>query len=1014
MVKNNGRIKSFGVIGLLLLSFVSHGAFWDVSGTVEGAFYLAASEVWRASTVSGQWSADIAAEIGLIGRVGNGSGVRVALIDTGVDVRVVPRENVSAWIDLTTEGTVPMSAPLQVSPSGTVAYGGRLYNAAGIETKSGSVRIGIFRPGDEISENAPCRDFLDPIREIPVLIADSHLPKQYDTVYVDTDLDGSFGDETGLKVYRDSRASVSVRELTGRPGSFTLVVSEILDNGSRVLLGFDGNGHGTSVASILTGYPQVMNGVAPGVTLLVIKAVESSGRTSWNLLARAIDVACELGARVIVLAVAPSDSKSDTSAISAVMERAGRDYGTVIVLPAGNQGPGLGTLPAYADLENVVTAGGYIPKSTSRYLNWNAGGLLWPWSSMGPTANGSTVTVLAPAVAPALVPFWVSAPDQPRLFEGTSCSAAYVGGVAALLLEHQTKAGKATSALLIKKALIEGAEPLPGTDPVEQGSGLLNAMKSLEALAYARENVRVRSVSKWGSNFLVNGFFVRDKIPGYVPVSIDNLSPFSMRVQFEVPEWLDLRTKDLGIPAVEQRTVFGATRLGLSPGLHSAWVKADDPSIPGRELQMLWTILVPRDLTGVGRIGTQRLLLPGEIYREYIRIPEGLEYLGVSCEVIQGLGGNPRGRVKVYVYGDKSQLVYESDWIGTGAERRSADVKMKFPSAGVWEVVVITDPALPLRGARESAVKLDIYSAGLVTQKLSNALRISDNGPIATGTVTVLNLGPDFTYDPLIVISGETGTIASEDLTLSNSAALMKPLPIISERTKRVYIAASDPTDPTASLSVFLYYFDKESSRWVQIASSKGDERRGAEISLLNPKPGQYIAYVEGSHLTASETHFRWLAVVAEDEQAFSVTDSSPGKENLTWHEDTAKILTFNVPASLAQVGESKRIFLTIWDNESGQLRNIIPIYAYSGSPSPFVYVCKGATFDGRLAVTIRAWDPRTFKPIDALVRLDDVWYQLYKGEATVMLNKTSLDGTVLLAEYPGMSPSMKVLADMP
>ncbi|QUL97899.1 MAG: S8 family serine peptidase [Candidatus Fermentithermobacillus carboniphilus] len=1010
------RLRCFCLAILVLASVLEPQTVLRVGGKPKSAgYYLAAEPAARSTVVSPIWSKDLLAELGVAALGRDGGGVKIALIDTGADARIIPRANIINWIDLTSEGVVPMSAPLEVSLSDTVAYGGRVYNVSGVKSESGYVRIGLFKPKESIPDSAPCREFIRPLVEVPVLIADNYVPKQYDTVYIDSDLDGSFGDEVGLEVYRNSRASVGVRGLRGLQGTFSLVVSDIRDNGSLVVLGFDGHGHGTSVASIITGHEQSIEGIAPGVQLIVIKAVESSGTSTWNRLANAIDVACAEGAKVIILAVAPSASNANTSGICAALERTGRDYGAVVVMPAGNEGPGIGTLPTYADLDNVVIAGGYIPTTVSKYLHWNSGGRLWPWSSMGPTANGSPVTVIAPAVAPALLPLWASSPDQPHLFEGTSCSAAYVGGVTALLVEQHVKAGKTPSPALIRRALMEGAQPLMGIEPVEQGSGLVNASNSIEALERIQEKARIRSVSKWGTTFLVNGFFSRDQIPGYVPVSIDNFSPFSTRLRLEAPAWLNVHTKELGIPAVEQRTILVSTDPALSPGLHSGWIKGDDPGIPGQELKSLWTVLVPRDLGEEGHFGIQQLLWPGDVHREYVRVPEGLEYLVVSAEVTPGIDLGPRGRIKVYVYGNKGQPLYESPWIGRGAEQRSAEVKFKIPSTGVWEVDVVSDPASSLFGAEEAAFKLDISYEGLIAREMHTSLWVSDTeSNTQSGRVVINNTGESFKYEPLVIASGENGDFIVEDLALSGSAALMKPLPPIAQGTKRVFIAASNPKDSGASLSVFLYYFDKGSNRWVQVASAKGTAMEDAEISLVNPKPGQYIAYVEGSRLSGPETSFRWIAVIAREQQSFSVTDQTPGDKTTAWEQNATKVLTFSPPGSLAKDGEPKKVFLTIWDSDSGKLKSAIPIHVHKDSPMPFAYVGKGAVFDGKMAVTIRAWDPRTFKPIDALVRLDDVWYQLYKGEATVILDKTSLDGTVLLAEYPGMSPSMKVLADMP
>ena len=89
-----------------------------------------------------------------------------------------------------------------------------------------------------------------------------------------------------------------------------------------------------------------------------------------------------------------------------------------------------------------------------------------------------------------------------------------------------------------------------------------------------------------------------------------------------------------------------------------------------------------------------------------------------------------------------------------------------------------------------------------------------------------------------------------------------------------------------------------------------------------------------------------------------------------------------------------------------------MPVYVYKEDPSPFVYIGKGYSSGSKTAATIRAWESSSFKPIDALISLDGIWYQLDKGQATVVLNRQDLDGLKVYAVYPGMSPKQKVISD--
>jgi len=997
-------------LAVILLCLCGTGHFPLSDPQVDTEYILAARETPFEKTVDFAWAQAIAEETGVIESLGDGSGIKVGLVDTGIDVRVIDPEKVSNFTDLTKEGTVSMSEPMSVSPTGSIVYGGRMYDVRGVETKSGFLRVGVWKPRDAIGEGAMCQEFLDATGEVAVLVADNYLPEQYDTVYIDTNLNGSFSDEVGLEVYRNSKASVFLRSRTGIPGVFSIVVCDIFHNGQEIVLGFDGHGHGTSVASILTGYENVMRGIAPGADLAVVKAVESSGRTSWSLLKKGIEILCEQGVKIIIMSVAPMDNEADLTEIMTALDKAGRDYGATIVVPSGNQGPGLETMPSYVDLQNVIAVGGYIPSSASYYLGWDVSGTLWPWSSIGPTDNGNTVTVIAPAVAPALAPLWMSELDSPRIFEGTSCSAAYVGGVLAILTQHQEQTGRSVSAFLLKRAIREGAQTINSLQPVEQGSGLINGFASVEAISRIRESTNLRAVLKWESDFKVNGFFDRNRLAGYVPMSIDNFSPFSVRLKFSAPKWIFLPAEEIGIPAVEQRETSVRTVDLENPGLYSGWLRADDHDIPGEELSLLWTAIVPRSLDPGGYFGTQQMIWPGDIHREYIKISEGIERLDVTAGVIEDSEENPRGRIKVYVYDEKGTLAYESDWIGKGAERRDARAEIRLPGPGVWEIDVLSDPVSSSFGAREAVFKLSVSSKGLVPVGLRNEIWAQGSEPSSVSSeIDLLNTEETFSYKPILVVFGENGEVSIDSPRVTASSALTKSLPEVPPGAKYLYVSTSNPKDLGADLNIYLYYFDKDNGKWKEVSSSAAKGESDEEIALVNPKPGQYIAYIEALNLTQTETAFRWISAVVKGSKDYKVLTGTGDKEELLWAEGEQKTLRFIVPSSLA---EAKEVFLTVWDSASGRLRGIVPVHVHKGSPTPFVYVGKGASFDGKTAVTIRAWEPYTFKPIDALVSLDDVWYQLYDGQATVILNRESINGISLSAYYPGMGLKKKILQD--
>lgn len=951
------------------------------------------------STING-----IFREIGVSKDIGTGKKVNIGLIDTGTDPRIISAANIRNWIDLTTEGTVIMSQPMKPSPQDKLAYGGRVFDVTGVKSRSGFFRIGIWQAGKALADS-PSETL--GLGDIGVLIADHYLPKQYDTVYIDTDRDGLFSDETGLEVFRNSRGSRLISGTT----PFSLVVSDIVDNGGEIILGFDGNGHGTSVASIMVGRDPQFPGIAPDAELTVIKAVDSTGRTSWRRLADAVRLACEEGVRLIVMTVAPAGPQEDLSAIVSSLNNIGKEYGALVVMPAGNRGPSLSSLPEYADLPNLITVGGYMSGEVNRGLGWDVSSCVWPWSCIGPTKNGGTVTVVAPALSPALLPLWASGPSKPHLFEGTSCSAAYVGGIAALVQEA-AHSGK-FSYSLIRRAIEDGAVPISDMLAVQQGNGRVNAANAVKAVREIRASTNVRTVAKWGTSYFVDGFFDRDRQPGYFPISVDNLSPFSVRLNLDMPEWLSSPNKDIGIPAIEQRHMGLQVSPKLQAGLYSGWVKGDDPDVPGLELSFLVTTIVPRDLSEQGYFGVQGLISPGELRREYVKVSDGVEFMAVTLGAGKRPDGSPRGRIRLYVNDEKGRPVFQSDWIGAGTDNFSDEVGIRLPGAGTWEIVILADPASSTYGVGEAVFRLDVYSGGLVPQGSSDGIWIPSGqaGSEGEGSCKVVfsNAGPAFQCDAIIIAPGENGDVVSEYVAVSRSSAVTKMLPLVKEGTQYLYLSAANPLDAGAALRIYLYHYDMDLRRWVEVASSTDRSSSEGELFLPNPKSGQYIAYVEVSNFTGTETYFRWTAVAGREDSRFKVYGQFSGDKK--WDEKVWNVLTLKIPATMAGT-DPKPIYLAIWDIDVGRLRTLMPVYIYKEDPSPFVYLGKGYSSEGVTAATIRAWESSNFKAIDALVSLDGIWYQLDTGQATVILNRQDLNGLKVYAEYPGMSPKKKVISE--
>jgi len=208
----------------------------------------------------------------------------------------------------------------------------------------------------------------------------------------------------------------------------------------------DENGHGTAVAGIIAG-PM---GVCQKCRILPLRvSAGASGVASSDNIAAAVDAAVGLGATVVNLSMIASNP---TEVERAAFARA-TDAGVVVVAAAGNAASSIPSYPgSYPGVLSVGAAGddGAIAEFSNR---------------------GSWVSVLAPACGRS------NTPDGAQvLFCGTSASAPYVAGVAAVL---RAAAPTATAADVIQ-AIRRSSHPVEGA-----ADGLIDPAAALLAIGGA-------------------------------------------------------------------------------------------------------------------------------------------------------------------------------------------------------------------------------------------------------------------------------------------------------------------------------------------------------------------------------------------------------------------------------------------------------------------------------------------------------------------------------------------------
>jgi hypothetical protein len=205
----------------------------------------------------------------------------------------------------------------------------------------------------------------------------------------------------------------------------------------------DGNGHGTAMASIAAG-------VCTTCTFVPVRALKADGTGTTDVAAQGVRWAAANGARVINLSLtAPGADDALTAAIEDAVAQ-----GVVVVVAAGNSGSAEASDQGYpgASAADAITVAAV--DSSHRLASWSNHG---PW-----------VHLAAPGSLSA-----VGANGQPVLAIGTSASAAYVSGVAGLLLSCDPSLTPAQ----VRSALLATAQPVAQLD-----GGLVEPQAALAAV----------------------------------------------------------------------------------------------------------------------------------------------------------------------------------------------------------------------------------------------------------------------------------------------------------------------------------------------------------------------------------------------------------------------------------------------------------------------------------------------------------------------------------------------------
>jgi len=237
-----------------------------------------------------------------------------------------------------------------------------------------------------------------------------------------------------------------VNEHIALQGNITRLTLTDLPVGSEQL------GHGTAVASIISGDHPLTPGIAPASPILSIRVTDETGSSNSFTLAEGIITAADAGAQIINISMG---SYGDSQVVANAVRYA-QDQGAVIVASPGNEG--LTTLAYPAGYDGVISPGAV--EQGGNHLDFSN--------------SGANLTLAAPGYE--INAAWGN--DLLTSFSGTSASAPVVSGAIAATLSQNPELTPQQAADRV--VALSNDAGFPGFD-ADFGNGILDLGRIMEA-----------------------------------------------------------------------------------------------------------------------------------------------------------------------------------------------------------------------------------------------------------------------------------------------------------------------------------------------------------------------------------------------------------------------------------------------------------------------------------------------------------------------------------------------------